>query len=239
MLIAPRVNESAATGEGEWLVDDFTIIETLAGPRPVIEALWLSEPILKAGKPVEIVVQLANVGDQPIPGSRLKLSASVDNRPIAEVAVELIKPGDSRRYTWPWMCRRVGEVEFKVTWSGEKPLANWTKRTVCISSERERRNLCSDSLGQWRFMPKPVSLQAGNDNPLKPLKTFKSAQLPDSHIGITAHLPRGKDFEVIFEPEHLIDGNYETSWSGKSHATPCPGSTDWVQVDFAKSQSIA
>lgn len=238
VLIAPRVNESAATGDGEWLVDDFTISGTLAGSRPVIEALWLSEPILKRGQPVEIVVQLANVGDQVIAGSRMLLSSSTDDRPIAEVAVEPIKPGDSRRYTWSWKCNRPGEVELKVDWSGGKPLASRTKRTVCISSDRERRNLCSDAAGQWRFMPKAVSLQAGNAHPLQPLKTFKSAQLPDSDIGITAHLPRDRDFEVIFEPEHLIDGDYQTSWSGRGHATPCPGSTDWVQIEFARPQSL-
>ena len=238
VIIAPRVNEWTATGAGEWLVDDFTLTETLAGPRPVIEALWLSEPILKLGQPVEIVVQLAAAGDEVIAGSRMLLSSSVDDRPIADVAGEALKPGDSRRYTWTWKCNRLGEVEFKVGWSGEKPLANRTKRTVCIASDRERRSVCSDSVGQWRFMPQAVSLQAGNSNPLKPLKTFKSSQLPDSYIGITAHLPRGKDFEVIFEPEHLIDGDYRTSWSGRGHATPCPGSTDWVQVDFARPQSI-
>jgi len=238
LLIAPRVNEGANTGEGEWLVDDFTLIETLVGPRAVIEALWLSEAILKPGKPVVIVVQLANIGDEIVPSSRIKLSASTDEQPIAEIEVEPIKPGDSRRFSWPWKCRRAGDVEFKLEWSGEKVLARRTKRTVCISSDRERRNICNDALGQWRFMPKPLPLQAGNDNRLKPLKTLKSAQLPDSHIGITAHLPRGRDFEVIFEPEHLIDGNYQTSWSGKGHATQCPGSTDWVQVDFAKQQRI-
>ena len=87
-------------------------------------------------------------------------------------------------------------------------------------------------------MPKPYAIQDGNPKPMRALKTLKSSELPDSYIGITAHLPRSKDLEVIFEPEHLVDGDYGTSWSARAHKTSVPGSVDWVQVDLGSEHSL-
>lgn len=237
IILAPRINEASASGEGEWLVDDFAVVENSVGPRPQIAALHVSDPVLKPGKAVEVVVQIANTGDQPMPASRLRLHASGDS--IAGASVEPMGPGESRRYSWPWTCARTGEVEVKVEWTGEGLKLERARHSVCAKDGIADRSIYSDPTGAWHFRPEPVPLQEGNRSPLTPFRTLKSSQLPDSCIGITAHLPRGRDLESIFEPEHLIDGDRSTSWSGRGHATASPGGADWIQIDLAKPQEIS
>jgi len=87
-------------------------------------------------------------------------------------------------------------------------------------------------------MPEPVPLQENNTLPLEPLETKKSSELPDSYIGVNAHLPRPAEYERIFETQHLIDGDRQSSWSGRPHMTAVPGPLDWVQIDWASAHTI-
>ena len=90
-LIAPRINETGAMGDGEWLVDDIECVENRVGPRPEIEALHMPEPLMQPGRPAAVVMQVVNNGDAPVPASkcRLKLSAGVE---LAEGAAEVESP---------------------------------------------------------------------------------------------------------------------------------------------------
>ena len=244
VLIAPRINEVGAVADGEWLVDDIECIENRVGPRPEIEALHMPEPLMQPGRADGIVLQVVNNGDTPVPASKCRLKLSdgvvlVDGP--AEGELSELPPFASRRWQWKIVARRECDVRILGQWSAAGFTAGTSVeseyRTACIDSSDPRR-ACTGKGGFWRLMPQPEALQLSNNTHLEPLKTKKSRQLPDSMIGVTAHLPRSRDFEVIFEPEHLIDGNPQTSWSARAHKNPVSGGVDWAEVDFAGTQNL-
>lgn len=156
---------------------------------------------------------------------------------ITELPIPALFPEQSLRMSLKVTGKRKGRVDIKAEWVGEGFSVVRTRQTVCVDKPNPR-DLCTGVDGAWRFMPKPLPLQENNDAPLEALPTKKSSELPDSYIGVTAHLPRPHDFEAVFEPEHLIDGKPETSWSGRAHATAVPGSSDWVEVYFSGTARI-
>ncbi len=98
ILIAPRINELSQVGDGEWLLDDFECIARKIGPRPVLEALYMPDPVLRLGKSAELVTQIANTGDEEVPPSRLRLllpdGVRINGEPAAELRIDAIAPGD-------------------------------------------------------------------------------------------------------------------------------------------------
>ena len=244
VLLAPRINETGAVADGEWLVDDIECVENRVGPRPEIEALHMPEPLMQPSRPAAIVMQVVNNGDAPVPASkcRLKLSEGVElAEGPAEVELAPLSPLASRRWQWKIVVRRECDVRILAQWSAAG-FAKGTSveseyKTACVTGGDMRR-ACTGKGGFWRLMPQPASLQASNSAALAPLKTKKSRRLPDSMIGVTAHLPRSRDFEVVFEPEQLIAGNPQTSWSARAHKTPVSGGIDWAEVDFAGPQNL-
>ena len=244
VLIAPRINEAGAAADGEWLVDDIECYENRAGPRPEIEALHMPEPLMQPGRPAAVVMQVINTGDTPVPASKCRLGLSegmtLSDGPSEWELAEL-PPLASRRMEWQIVARRECEVRILAQWSAagfaEGTIVQSEYKTACVAGGDQRR-ACTGKGGFWRLMPQPVSMQISNNARLEPLKTKKSRQLPDSMIGVTAHVPRSRDFEAIFEPGHLIDGNPETSWSARAHKSPASGGVDWAEVDFAGAQSL-
>lgn len=242
MLICPRINENSDQGDGEWIIDDVECIARKYGPRPVIEALYMPQPIMRPGKPVELIVQIANGGDDDIAGGKLRLQLpdgleAVGKQP-AEIVIDKLTPGDWKRFVWQIRTERCGEYDIKVDLeAGEGRSISRSRHTVCVSKIDERE-LYTGPDGFWRAMPKLDTMQQGNRLPLKRVKPKKSSELADSYFGIAGHLPRSEDMERIFEPECLIDSNYGTNWSGRAHATSVPGSVDWVEITFPKSHSL-
>jgi hypothetical protein len=245
VFVAARINETSSgritEQEGEWLLDDFVCVETLRGPRAEIEAFHQPQPVMVKGEPNELILQVANTGNAPMPLSRLRLRLPagltvVSSTPSVEFSMASLGPGESRRFTWQLGCSETGEKKIGVEWSApglkEGTMVSRTRKGVCVEPGYDPRSICTGLEGYWRFMPAAQPLQAGNDAPLRLLATKRSAELPDSMIGVTAHVPRAKDFETIFEPEHLIDGDPETSWSGRAFYPTVPGATDWAEVQF-------
>ncbi|HRR87525.1 MAG TPA: discoidin domain-containing protein, partial [Phycisphaerae bacterium] len=176
--------------------------------------------------------QTSDTGDQP----PLEIRSKFGDR-ITELPIPALSPDQSLRMSLKVTGKRKGSVEIKAEWVGEGFSVVRTRRTVCVDRPNPRE-LCTGVGGVWRFMPTPVPLQQNSDATMEALPTVKSSELPDSCIGVAAHLPRSRDFEVVFEPEHLIDGKPETSWSGRAHATPVPGSSEWVEVYFSATSAI-
>ena len=241
ILIGPRVNEATTAAEGEWLIDDIECIQGYVGPRGEIEALYMPDVVMLAGKPAEVLVQITSTGDQPLPESTLKLALpegfEASGGQPSEMTLPELAPGESKRLSWNVRASRPVEAELKVEWSGKGFATDRSRHVLCVA-KRDPRSECTRADGLWRLMPKPVSLQEGNAAALTPLKTRKSVDLPDNFIGVTAHLPRTKDFEVVYEPEHLIDGSHQTNWSGRGFASSVPGPADWAEVSFGSSQTI-
>lgn len=248
VLVAPRINEAGERTVGEWLLDDFSVMVKKLGARPIIEALYQPKPVLLLGKKSPLVVQIANQGDEEIQNSLLILTLPVgltllggfDKTAPLQYSVNLpkIAPGDSNRYELELLADKLGEYDINLEWQNPSGNLSRTRHTVCVS-KMDERVLYTGSDGYWRAMPKPQSLQQGNDAPLALVKRKKSSELPDSHFGMTAHLPRSVDFERVFEPGFLIDGDQDTNWAGRAHATQVPGSVEWVEIKLPKSQPLS
>ena len=251
VTVTARVNEMPSgritDEEGEWLLDDFVCVETRIGQRPEIEAFHQPRPVMVKGEPNELILQVANTGDTPVPLSRLRLRLPpgvrvINPTPSIGFGMDPLGSGESRRFTWQLECSGTGEKKISVEWSAAEfkagTIVSRTRQGVCVEPGYDPRSIYTGLRGYWRFMPGAQPLQAGNDAPLTPLATKRSAELPDSMIGVTAHVPRAKDFETIFEPEYLIDGDPETSWSGKAFYPTVPGETDWAEVRFKGGHEI-
>jgi len=245
VVAAPRVNENSISAEGDWLIDDFECLGSLgskAEPRPEIEALYMPDHVLQSGKIALLVVQIRNSGRGQIGESKIRLvlpeGVTISGKSAAEeVRVDTLDPGQWCRLTWDLIAKSPGEMDLRVEWQGQGFKLDKARHIVCVD-KINLRELCTRSDGFWRLMPKLQLIQGNNSAPLMPLKTIKSVDLPESYIGVTAHLPRTRDFEVIFEPEYLIDGDNNTSWSGRAHATTVPGAVDWVQINLPSAQEV-
>jgi hypothetical protein len=241
ILIGPRVNEATSAAEGAWLLDDFVCLESALGPRAQVETIHLADGVLLTGKPSLLVAQVANTGDQPLPASVLKLKLPAGFGVRAGEATEIplggLAPREWRRVSWHITASEPAQARLDLDWRGDGFTVGQS-RPVWSVTRRDPRAECTDSNGFWRPMPALTSLQDGNAAPLRPLKPRKSAQLPDSFIGVTAHLPRSRDFERVFEPEHLLDGDPQTSWSGRGYANAVPGPVDWAEVRWPSQQTI-
>lgn len=241
ILIAPRINEATAAAEGDWLVDDFVCVESALGPRGQIEACHLTDNVLVVGKPSLLVAQVANTGDKPLAPSALKLrlppGIAIGASERTEIPIPELAPREWRRLTWQITAAAPTQARLNLDWHCGNTTVQQA-RPVWSVQRRDPRAECTDSNGFWRPLPALGSLQDGNATPLRPLKPRKSAQLPDSFIGVTAHLPRSRDFERVFEPEHLVDGDPQTSWSGRGYANAVPGPVDWAEVRWPSRQTV-
>ena len=241
ILIAPRINEATAAAEGDWLVDDLTCVESALGPRGQIEAFHLADDVLVVGKPSLLLAQVANAGDEPLPASALKLrlpsGLAVGAGESTEIPIPALAPGEWRRLHWQLSAAVPTQARLNLAWACGSNTVQQSRPAWSVE-RRDPRMECTDSNGYWRPMPVLTSLQDGNSAPLRPLQPMNSAQLPDSFIGVTAHLPRSRDFERIFEPEHLVDGDPQTSWSGRGYANAVPGPVDWAEVRWPAQQTV-
>jgi hypothetical protein len=150
VLIAPRINEAGAVGDGEWLVDDIECVENRVGPRPEIEALHMPEPLMQRGRLAAVVLQVVNNGDSPVPASkcRLKLSEGVElAEGPAEVELAPLPPLASRRWQWKIVARRECDVGIRAQWSAagfaEGTSVESEYKTACVTGGDLRR-ACND-----------------------------------------------------------------------------------------------
>ncbi|MEI6914537.1 MAG: discoidin domain-containing protein, partial [Armatimonadota bacterium] len=241
ILICPRVNENSDHELGEWLIDDIVCIAKKFGAKATIEALYMPEKVLTLGKASPLVIQIANAGDDDLVNAKMRLTLPEGLKVIGdtstELAVDKIKPGDWRRIEWQIEATKCGEYDISAELQSNIPTVTRTRHTVCVKKIVERE-LYTGPDGFFRMMPKLATMQEGNSSPISILKTKKSSELPENFCGITAHLPRSKDLERIFEGDSLIDGKANTNWSGRAHATSVPGSVDWVEITFPEKHKL-
>ena len=242
VLLAPRVNENTPVETGVWIIDDISCLAEKAGPKPEIGAFYTTTPILTVSEEAEVGAHIFNAGDESAVGLALRLilppgislapgSNSVENRR------DQLEPGESWRVSWQVAASAPVNAELLLEMSfGANKLT--AARKILFVATRNPRYECTAGDTSWRTMPELTTLQEGNESPLEDIRPSKSTDLPDSYFGITAHLPRSRDLEVVFEPEHLIDGDPETTWSGRAHATSIPGPADWVEIELARPTAV-
>lgn len=242
ILPAPRINEATEGGAGIWLIDEIACEERLLGPRATIEAFHLETPVPTVGESVTLVAQVANTGDGPLAATTVLLELPADCRIVAgergRVAIDPLQAGDWRRIIWRIAASRPLAGELGITWQGGPVTLHRSRPLWCVE-RRNPREECTDAAGFWRPFPSRPTLQRTARRRPQPLVPVRSKDLPDSCIGLTAHLPRSGDFERIFEPEHLVDGDPATSWSGRGYAAAVPGPAETVVVRFPEAAPLA
>jgi hypothetical protein len=241
VLIAPRVNEQAAKpGGGEWLIDDVAVFADNPGPALKLARIWADKPLLEAGQIVRISAWTENMGTEASGETPIEIDVPNGFMPPAARTVPPIDPGCFERIDWDLTPPAAGRFEITVSLDAgsETQRAGYTLLAVDSLSRYTRQELCTDDNGYWRILPKPRTLQEGNDAQLGTIAYKTSAQIGRNTYGICIHLPREKDYEQPFAPEHLIDDDPETCWSSQQNPSAFPGAPPWVEIDLGRTAKI-
>lgn len=240
-LIAPRINEGTALGEGDWLIDDIRVYANPKGPKARLVHLWSDKPLARAGDSIRFSAFVENDGDADAVEVSVELKCS-DEITIAEPArtVAAIPAGSYQRLDWQLKANKVGDARIEVTASGKAKDGVITESlpykilVINRAAKYTRQELCTDDVGYWRLLERPTTLQQGNNQRLRPIKHKKSSEIKRSPYGICTHLPRSKDYEDPFNPLHLIDGDSDTCWSSQQNVSAYPGLPPWAEIDLGE-----
>lgn len=242
-LIALRINENTAKGEGDWLVDGVEVMGLLKGPQIKLANVWSDKPLAHDGERIRFSTWAANTGGRDAENVAVTLELS----PGASVAqptqtVAKIVPGSYCRLDWDVTADAPASVSIKVTAKlngAEEGATQYKILVIGRDATYTRKQLCTDESGYWRLLDKPATLQENNPAPVAEILHKTSDQIKHSTYGICAHLPRAKDYEAPFDPIHLIDGDAETCWSSQQNVSEFPGNPPWAEIDLGAAAEVA
>jgi len=244
-IIAPRVNEAAAaTGDGDWLLDAIEVYARRVGPQVKVVHLWCDRPLARAGDLIHFSAWVENTGDEDAADVSLRLSSSGAIEPSAPVKpIGALPRGSYERIDWDLHSEKPGAAVINVTATaaGGAPPTQAPYKILVLdkASAHSRQELVTDAAGYWRLLERPSALQEGNAAPLAPVPHKTSAEIKHSPYGICTHLPRSRDYEAPFAPQHLIDDDPETCWSSQQNSSTYPGQPPWAQVDLGRAATIS
>jgi hypothetical protein len=248
-IIAPRVNEAtAATGDGDWLLDAIEVRVLRVGPQIKLAHLWCDNPLARAGDLIHFSAWVENAGDEDAADVALRLSSSgaieggdpvpgrAGSRGDSVKPIGALPPGSYERVDWVLKAAKPGAavIEVAVATANGASLARASYKILVLgkAAAHNRQELVTDAAGYWRLLDKPSALQQGNAAPLAPLHHKRSAGIKHNPYGICIHLPRARDYEAPFAPAHLIDDDPETCWSSQQNPSAYPGRPPWAEVDL-------
>lgn len=234
---------------GIILVAAMSAVSSIAQPVPgaqlKIAHIWSDKPLARTGETIKFSVFVENTGNEGARDISLELRAPEEIRvsnPIQKVAV--IPGGSYRRVDWNLKAEKSDTSQLELTAmlksSDGGVVAKGFYKILVIDRDARytRQELCTDAHGYWRLLPKPTTLQQDNTEPLNPIKHLKSDQIKHSTYGLCIQLPRLKDYEDPFDPEHLIDNDSKSCWSSQEHSSAFPGVPPWVEIDLGRMRDI-
>lgn len=244
-LVAPRINEGLGNpGDGEWLIDAVEVYPVRTGPRIKLAHLWCGKPLARTGEAITFSAWVENSGDQPARTVSVEIKASEGSQ-IAGLARRTcaIEPGSYERLDW--ILRTVkpttAEVEVSAALGSEAAAGSPMSNKILVmpsGAKRTRQELCTDEVGYWRLLDRPVTLQEGNKRPLAKVQHKTSSEIERSPYGLCIQLPRSKDYEDPFNPTHLIDDDSETCWSSQQNPSPYPGQPPYAEIDLGREVAV-
>ncbi len=231
-----------ASGTSEWLIDSVEVYAINTGAQLRIGNTWVEKPYLRQGDTTQLSVWVENNGDSDAQNIEVSMETGAGFKSVDVAKQTVTIPiGEYRKLTWKLKAISAGENQVSVTVNLEEadPIRTSYRILVLDKGRRyTRQQLCTDEQGYWRILPKPAQLQAGNTQPMKAVKHKNSGQIGRNTYGICTHLPRAKDYEDPYNPDHLIDGDSESCWSSQNNSTPYPGRAPWVVIELPKMQKV-
>ncbi|MBZ5653432.1 MAG: discoidin domain-containing protein, partial [Acidobacteriia bacterium] len=145
------------------------------------------------------------------------------------------------RLDWTIQAQKPGPVQLEVTANTESPKPeSMSYRILAIDrvAHYTRQQLCTDADGCWRLLEPPATLQDPNSASLTPIHHKQSCEIHHNSYGVAIHLPRARNYEDPFNPQHLIDANPETCWSSQQRPSPFPGNPPWIEISLPRPEVI-
>jgi len=247
-LVSLRVNgdfQKANVGPGDWLIDDVQVFAIHQGPGPCLAGVWSDHPLAHIGQPVRFSAWVVNEGDAPAMDIKVSLQAGGVAVDSTTKTLDRVNPGEFERVDWTLTSIAKEQFVIRVQLddtSQANPVKSMTNpyRILVIDPKEglTRQELCTDDKGFWRLLEKPLTLQEGNTAPLIPIQPKRSGEIGHNLYGLCVQLPRDKDYEDPFNPNHLIDGDPETCWSSQQRPTSLPGNVPWVEIKLPEAVKI-
>ena len=212
--------------------------EGAPGAQVRLAHVWSDKPLARAGDTIRFSAWIENTGAGDLINVAVSLKGSEGIR-IGEPprVVERVPAGSFERLDWDLVAEKPAAVQLEVTAGSES--ASYKILVIDRGAKFTRQELCTDEIGYWRILPRPATLQEGNDSPLGRVRHKKSSEIKRSPYGICAHLPRSRDYEDPFNANHLIDDDPETCWSSQQNPSPYPGQPPWAEIDLGKAVNLA
>lgn len=215
------------------------------GAKLRIARIWCDKPLARKGDTIKFSAFVENTGVRDAGNIALELKTPggiIVSDPVANISV--IPAGSYRRVNWNLTAEKSGTTQFKLAIllrsSDGVTIGEATYKILVIDRDASytRQQLCTDADGYWRLLPKPTTLQEDNLGPLSTIKHLKSSQIKHSTYGLCIQLPRMKDYEDPFSPQHLIDNDPETYWSSQEHSSAYPGVPPWAEIDLGRVREL-
>ncbi len=245
-LVALRINEGTPkVGAGDWLIDDIEVYAIHEGPQPRLAGVWSDHPLADINQPIRFSTWVVNDGDSPAKELTVSVETGGMKADSNSKSLSEVKPGEFERVDWTLSSPAKGQFEVRAQLSAPNQSSAVKVLTdpyqILVIDPKEgltRQELCTDEKGFWRQLNKPAALQEGNTATLTPIQPKRSGEIGHNLYGICVQLPRDKDYEDPFNPNHLIDGDPDTCWSSQQRPNSLPGNVPWVEIQLPKAAEI-
>lgn len=241
-LVALRINEGTPkVGAGDWLLDDMAVYAIHEGPQPRLAGVWSDHPLADIRQPIHFSTWVVNDGDASAKDLTVSLEScglSVDS--VTKTLGE-VRAGEFERVDWTLSSDTKGPFEVQVKLSSTDQVSSAGPYRILLTDPKEaltRQELCTDEKGFWRQLAKPITLQEQNTDTLVPIQTRMSGEIGHSLYGLCVQLPRDKDYEDPFNPNHLIDDDPQSCWSSQQRPCSLPGNVPWVEIQLPMAVEI-
>jgi len=244
-VIGLRINENVAhTGIGDWLIDSVEVYSKQLGAKIRLAQIWVDNPLAYVGDSIQLSTFVENTGDEDSDEINLELTTSNGIKSCDSLnKVVKVTAGSFIRVDWKLVADQPDNVKLQVfnkDFEGKiLETLNYSVLILDTLVTYTRQEINTNEKGFWRLLERPVTMQQENKAPLNLVHHLKSSEIKKSTYGICTHLPRSRDYEDIFIPQHLIDGNPISYWSSQQNSSMYPGSPPWVQIHFTQSQTIS
>ena len=144
-----------------------------------------------------------------------------------------LRAGEARRFVWTVSASKPGTFPLHLVVESAREKVT-RSQWLTSSKERDARREFQLVNGAWLRYPERKTLQSGNMNPIREIKSLPSRKLKSNLFGITAHLPRSTNLEDPFAARNAVDGDPDTCWASRWWRTAVPFTPEWLEVDFGK-----
>jgi hypothetical protein len=144
----PRVNETTATGAGDWMISGIELHPQTysTAPRLSVQAFCGSEAPIVKGKPFNLVLTVSNQGRTAAKGLRLYLHTSANIKKTSNPSLPAALPPNSS-HTFVWRCSTAGNIQS--AWADFK----LSSTNALLTEGKWSSVILSQSADKWPAIP--------------------------------------------------------------------------------------